>query len=101
MSWPSNKGGVDQFLSPKAKSDVGATSARVLRKADSAMRQKMSRFDLPDRVFNQPGEFLSLLVRDGCTQILNFDHPFTDKNNLSNIRDAGSPRVADKLWVEG
>src|SRR4051812_48859594 len=100
ISWPSDKGRVDQFLLSEAKSNIGAAGAGILGKTDAAVGQEVPGFDLPDGVFNQADEVLPLLVRDGCTQVLNFDDSFADKNDLRNVRDSGNPRVADQLRIE-
>ena len=41
-----------------------AAQAAVLEKADTAMRNKLSRFDLADRCFHQAPELLTLLYFD-------------------------------------
>ena len=64
------------------------------------MGQKPRRLNPADRVFDQLAELLALLLGDGGSQVLNFDQPLADENNLSDLGDAGHPRVANKLGIE-
>jgi hypothetical protein len=100
FSWLSCQRGFDQFRSSKAKSNVGATGTRVLWKADPAVRKELSSLNLFNRVLNQSAELISLFLRDGRAQVLDFNQPFAHKNDLRNIRDARHPRIADQLWIE-
>jgi hypothetical protein len=59
-----------QLLVAEAESEKRAAQATVLRKTDTAARQKLPRFDPSNRVFNQIPELLPLVVRDGRAQVL-------------------------------
>ena len=65
----------------------GAGRARILRKADSAVRQEQSRLDPSDGVIDQGCELLPLLVRNGGPEVLNFDQTLADENNLGDFVD--------------
>src|SRR5207244_5185040 len=76
-SWPSDQPGCGQFLFTQTQAHIGATATRVLRKADATVRQEVRGLDLLDRVADQLSELLALLIRDGGTQVLDFDQPLT------------------------
>ena len=42
-------------------------------------------------------EFLALLVSDRGAKILDLDHSLSNEDDLSDVRDARHPRVADQL----
>ena len=60
-SWPPDESGLDQLLPSETKPDIGTAAARVLREADAAVGQELSRLDLPDGRFNQLPELAALL----------------------------------------
>ena len=64
------------------------------------MRQKLSRFDTVDRVFDQLTELTPLLVSDRGAELLKFDELLAHKYDLSNVRNSSDPRIANQLWVE-
>src|SRR2546425_4147982 len=99
-SRPPHQSGLDQFLSSQTQPYVGAAAARVLREADAAMRQKLSRLNPPDRVFDQLAEFLALLLSDRGVQVLHLDQSLADKDYQRDLGDAGDPGVADELGIE-
>jgi len=53
-SWPPNEGGFDQLRFVQAEPEIGAAAARVLRKANAAVRQELRRLDLADAFMNLP-----------------------------------------------
>ena len=63
-----------------------AANTPVLRETDSTMRRELARLDESDRGFNQTTILASLLVRDGCFQVLNFRKALSDKSNNRDIR---------------
>src|SRR6266849_7834518 len=77
-----------------------ATQAAVLRKADTAVRNKLSRFDLADRCFHEAPELLTLLFRDRRSQILNFRGVFPHEDDQCYFRNPTDPGIADELRVE-
>src|ERR1700720_2115138 len=91
--------GVDYLLFSKTKAHIRAATARILGKANAAVREKVGRLDAADGAFNQVAEFLALFVGDGAAQLLNLDQTLPDKNNLGNLRNARHPRVADPLGI--
>ena len=79
---------------------MGTTDASVLRKANSAVREKMAGFNLLDGRFHQFAKFPTLFFINGCLQVLNFRNALTNEHHQGDIRDSGHPRVADQLWIE-
>src|SRR6266481_4263303 len=77
-----------------------ATQAAVLGKADTAVRNKLSPFDLADRCLNKAPKLLTLLFRDRRSQILNFGSMLPDKDDQRHFRNPTDPRVADELRIE-
>src|SRR6266478_8690341 len=77
-----------------------AAQAAVLRKANTAVRNKLSALDLADRCLHEAPEFLTLLFRDRSSQILNFGSMLPDKNDQRHFRNPTDPRVADELRIE-
>jgi hypothetical protein len=64
------------------------------------VRQELGGLNPANRVFDQLTELLPLFLGDGGPQVLNFDQPLANEDNLSDLGDAGHPRVADKLGIE-
>src|SRR5712664_2323691 len=79
---------------------MGAAQAAVLGKADTAVRNKLSCFDLADRCFHQAPELLTLLFRDRRSQILNFGSMLTDEDDQCYFRNPTYPGIADELRVK-
>src|SRR6266478_2789648 len=77
-----------------------AAQAAVLGKADTAVRNKLSRFDLADRSLHKAPKLLTLLFRDRRSQILNFGSMLPDKDDQRHFRNPTDPRVADELRIE-
>src|SRR5579864_3058840 len=99
-SWTPHQRGVCQSLFSETKPHVGTAAAGILRKANSAVRQKVSRLDPSDCAFYQMAELLSLFLSDGSAQVLNVHQALPDKYHLGNLRNPGYPRVADKLRIQ-
>src|SRR5713226_6939309 len=79
---------------------MGAAQAAVLGKADTAVRNKLSRFDLADRCLHKAPELLSLLFRDRRSQILNFRSMFPHEDDQCYFRKPTDPGITDELRVE-
>src|ERR1700740_365546 len=77
-----------------------AAHASVLREADTAVGREVARLHLTDGRLNQTAVFASLLVRDGCFQILNFRDAFPDKDHNGYIANSADPGIANKLRIE-
>src|SRR5713226_3844233 len=77
-----------------------ATHASVLGKADTAVRNKLSRFDLADRCLDKPSELLPLLFRDRRSQILNFGSMLSDEDDQCHLRNPTDPGITDELRIE-
>src|SRR5437588_8619690 len=77
-----------------------STHATVLGKPDTAVRSKLSRFDLSDRCLHKAPELLAPLFRDRRSQILNFGSMLPDKDDQRYFRNPTDPRIADELRIE-
>src|SRR5712691_12736551 len=77
-----------------------AAQAAVLGKADTAVRNKLSRFDLADRCLHKARELLTLLFRDRRSQILNFGSMFPHEDDQCYFRNPADPRITDELRIE-
>src|SRR6267378_5444917 len=77
-----------------------ATHASVLGKADTAVRNKLSRFDLADRCLHKAPELLTLFVRDRGSQILNFGSMLPYEDDQCYLRNPTDPGITDELRVE-
>src|SRR5713226_3454141 len=77
-----------------------AAHAAVLGKADTAVRNKLSRFDLTDRCLHKAPELLALLFRDRRSQILNFGSMLPDEDDQCYFRNPADPGITDELRVE-
>ncbi len=64
---------------------MGATEATVLGKTDTAVRSKLTGFDLASRCFNEAIEFPALLFGDRCLQILDLGLMFSHEHHKRNI----------------
>ena len=69
-------------------------------KADATVRQEQPGLDPSDGVIDQSRELLALLVGDRGPEVLDFDQPLADENDLGNFVDSGHPRVADELRIQ-
>src|ERR1035437_6304710 len=98
-SWLAHKSGFDQVGLVEAEPEEVAGRAWVLRKADATMRQEQPGLDPSDCVIDQGCELPALLVRNGGPEVLNFDQPLADENNLGNLVDPCHPRIADELRI--
>src|ERR1700730_8239328 len=79
---------------------MGTTDASVLRKPNAAMRIEMTCLDLVGCGLYQSAKFLPLLLRDCCSQILNFGSMLPHKNDQCHLRNASDPRIANQLRIE-
>ena len=86
-----HQSGFSQILPSQAEPDVGAAAARILRESNTTVRQELSGLDPPDRIFDQLAEFVTLLVGNLCMQVLHFDQPLADEDDLGHFRDASDP----------
>ena len=64
------------------------------------MRQELCGLNSPDRVVNQPSEFLPLLFRDRGVQVLNLDQALANEYDLGDFGDARHPGIADQLGIQ-
>src|ERR1700733_15554383 len=80
--WPPYQGGRGEILPTQTKSNVGTTAAWVLRKPDSTVWQELRGLNSADGVIDQLAEFVTLFFGDRGSQVLNFNQPLTDENNL-------------------
>src|SRR5712692_5759561 len=79
---------------------MGAAQTAVLGKADTAVRNKLSLFDLANGCLHKAPELLPLLFRDRRSQILNFGSMFPHEDDQSHFRNPTDPGIADELRVE-
>src|SRR5713226_7488944 len=79
---------------------MGAAQAAVLGKADTAVGNKLSRFDLADRCLHEAPELLPLFFRDRRSQILNFGSMLPDEDDQCYFRNPTDPGIADELRIE-
>src|SRR5579864_2922805 len=100
-SWTPHQRGVCQSLLSQTKPQIRTAAAGILRKANSAVRQKVSRLDAANGAFYQMAELLTLFLSDGSAQVLNVHQALPDEYHLGDFRNPGYPRVADKLWIQG
>src|SRR6266704_4983010 len=77
-----------------------AAQAAGLRKADTAVRNELSRFDLADRSLHKTPELLTLLFRDRRSQILNLGSVLPDEDDQCYLRNPTDPRITNELWIE-
>src|SRR5438876_9184083 len=77
-----------------------AAQAAVLGKADTAVRNKLSPFDLADRSLHKAPELLTLLFRDRSPHILNLGSMLPDEDDQCHFRNPTDPRITDELWIE-
>src|SRR5258708_16972989 len=77
-----------------------AAQAAVLGKADTAVRNKLSRFYLADRCFHKAPEFSTLLFGDGRSQILNFGSMLPDEDDQRYVLNPTDPGITDELRIE-
>ena len=84
-SWTSHKIDVDNVLLSQAEAYVGTGGTRILGKSNTAMGQELRGLDSPNGVPDYSFELLPLGVGDCCSQILNFDEPFANEDNLRHF----------------
>src|SRR5229473_3779670 len=77
-----------------------AAQAAVLGKANAAVRNKLSRFDLADRCLHEAPELLTLLFRDRSSQILNLGSMLPDEDDQCYFRNPTDPGITDELRIE-
>ena len=68
--------------------------------ANAAVGQEQPRLDPSDGVIDQGRELLALFVRNGGPEVLNFDQPLADENNLGDFVDARHPGIAGELRIQ-
>src|SRR5712692_1069191 len=77
-----------------------AAQAAVLGKADTAVRDKLNRFDLADRRLHDAPELLTLLFRDRRSQILNLGSMLPDEYDQCYFWNPADPGITDELRVK-
>jgi hypothetical protein len=90
-SWTPHQAGIGQSLLSQTKAHIRTAAARVLREADTTVREELGRLNSSDCVLYQTTELLSLLVGNGGVQVLNLDKPFANKYDLGDFGDARHP----------
>jgi hypothetical protein len=92
-SWASHEMSLGDLIFPEAKPDIGATAAGILGKTDSTVRQEVSGLDSSNRVFCQLTDLTALFIGNCCAQVLGLNQSLANKNNLSDLRNAGHPGI--------
>lgn len=87
-------------MSSETEADVRATAARILGKTDPAVRRESRRFNLANRVFDEPAELLALLFTDGCPKVLDFHETLANEDHLGDFGNTSDPGIADHLRIE-
>src|ERR1700740_1024881 len=77
-----------------------AAQAAVLGKTDTAVRNKLSSFDLADRRLYEARELSTLLFRDRCSQILNLGSVLPNDHDQGYFRNPTDPGITNELWIE-
>src|SRR4029077_5384327 len=77
-----------------------AADTSVLRETDAAVRKEVARLNLNDRSLNQATILTSLLVRNGCFQILNPRNAFPNEDDERHIANSADPGIANHLGIE-
>src|SRR5712692_10325858 len=77
-----------------------AAQAAVLGKADTTVRNKLSRFDLADGCLHQAPELLPLFFRDRRSQILNLGSMLPHEDDQCYFRNPTDPGITDELRIE-
>src|SRR6266852_1578715 len=79
---------------------MGTTHAAVLRKANAAMRTKVTYLDLADGCFCEPPEFLTLFFRDRRSQVLDLRRMLSHKHDQGYLRYSSDPGIANQLGIQ-
>src|SRR5260370_22078460 len=79
---------------------MGTTHAAVLRKANAAMRTKVTCLDLADGCFCEPPEFLTLFFRDRRSQVLDLRRMLSHEDDQGYVRYSGDPGIANQLGIQ-
>src|SRR5260370_28025829 len=79
---------------------MGTTHAAVLRKANAAMRTKMTCLDLVDGCFCEPPEFLTLFFRDRRSQVLDLRRMLSHEDDQGYVRYSSDPGIANQLGIQ-
>jgi hypothetical protein len=99
-SWTPHQGGVGHDLFAKTKSHLRTAATRVLRKANTAVRQKICGFDSTGRALHQAAKLQALFLRYGSAQVLNLNQALANEYDLRNLRNAGHPRITNQLRIQ-
>jgi len=87
-SWTPNESSVGQLLLSETKPHIGTAAARVLRKADATVLQKVCRPDTANCAFHQAAKLLALFLRYRSAEVLDLDQALADD----------TPRTALRSW---
>src|SRR5713226_647705 len=79
---------------------MGAAQTAVLGKTDTAVCNKLSRFDLANGCLHKAPELLPLLCRDRRSQILNLGSMLPHEDDQGYFRNPTDPGITDELRVE-
>jgi hypothetical protein len=96
-SWTPDQSGFDQLVATEAHPDVGAGGTGILGEADATVGRELRSLDSLNGIPDKGAEFLTLFIRNGGAQVLNFDQTFPHKDHLGHVRDARQPGVAQEL----
>ena len=77
-----------------------AAQAAVLEKADTSVRNELSRLDLAGRGLYKTPELMALLFRDRRSQVLNLGGMFPDEDDQSYFRNPADPGITNELRVK-
>src|SRR6266852_5883550 len=77
-----------------------AAQAAVLGEADTAVRNKLSRFDLANGCLHEAPELLPLLFRDRRSQILNLGSMLPHEDDQGYFWNPTDPGITDELRIE-
>src|SRR5882672_3933311 len=88
------------MLLAEAEADEGTACTRILGESNAAMGQKRSGLDLSNRVFDESCELLPLFVGNCRAEVLNFDQPLANEDDLGYFVDPAHPGVANELGIK-
>jgi len=99
-SWSPRQGGLNQILSPQAKTNVGTGTAWVLWETNTSVWQKLCRLDALHGIGNQTRKFSPSFLCDPGFQILDFDESLANEDDFSNFGNACDPGITNQLWIK-
>src|SRR6266851_1568472 len=79
---------------------MGTTDAPVLRKANAAVRTKVTHLDLVDGCLDKSTEFLTLFFRDRRSQVLDLGRMLSHEDDQRYVRYSSDPGIANQLRIQ-